>query len=293
MQFNDLLALAGLDPRRVAIMMHTPATRDQRSALMALVEDAPAVFEAYQDNHPRIAEASLKARGVAASFVVGEEGEGRFVGLHDVAGWRFLTAAEMDAEPIRQDLIRRFRGVSYSASARLRARSGCAVFDLRPRAELKDLRGRLVVARAPGHAYMRLAENSTVPVLEVARQSRFVPPPPDWDAFIITGAELRVLPRSWASRLREWRGVYLITDQTDGARYVGAAYGETNLLGRWSAHVSGDCGLTVDLAGRNPETFRFSILEVVSPAAPVDSVLAVETGWKARLDTRAWGLNRN
>ncbi|MBL4559231.1 MAG: hypothetical protein JKP98_25855 [Rhodobacteraceae bacterium] len=43
----------------------------------------------------------------------------------------------------------------------------------------------------------------------------------------MTGLELRALPASWAPVLREWRGVYLIVDQTDGARYVGSAYGRT------------------------------------------------------------------
>ncbi len=80
-------------------------------------------------------------------------------------------------------------------------------------------------------------------------------------------------------------------DRTDGARYVGSAYGETNLLGRWLTHVDGDGGVTVQLARRNPADFRFSILERVSPDMEARDVIAIEHGWMTRLHTRTHGLN--
>jgi len=102
---------------------------------------------------------------------------------------------------------------------------------------------------------------------------------------------LNRLPQNWAARLREWRGVYLITDETDGARYVGSAYGQENLLGRWQAHVARDRGVTRDLARRDPVNFRFSILERVSPDMAADEVIALEHDWMDRLHTRRYGLN--
>jgi hypothetical protein len=91
--------------------------------------------------------------------------------------------------------------------------------------------------------------------------------------------------------LREWRGVYLIVDQTDGARYVGSAYGADNLLGRWRAHVQGDQGITAKLRARNPAHFHFAILERMAPDDPAEDVIAREMTWIARLDTRRHGLN--
>jgi len=293
MRFNELLAMVGLDPRNVAIMLHTPAQPDQKRSLLALVEDAPDQFDAYQDNHPRNAESTLKKRAVTASFVVGEGGESRFVGLYTVAGWTFRSAEEFDADPVRQNLILRFRGISHVELARQSGQSGRAVFDLRPLPALADLRGRLIVSRPPGRAYMRLAENCDLPVLQIEREARFAPPAPDWDNFVVTGGEMRGLPRTWQARLREWRGIYLIVDQSDGARYVGSAYGAENLLGRWRAHVAREQGVTVELGSRDPAMFRFSILQRLDPDLAPDQVIAVEQNWKRRLDTIAWGLNRN
>ena len=274
-------------------MLHTPVVKEQQRILMTLVEEAPTLFEAYQDNHPRNAETTLKSRKIAASFVVGERGESRFAGLYEVAGWTFRSAEELDADPDRHEVMKRFRSESYTARAKRTGRPGREVFDLRPLPKLGELRGRLVVARPAGRAYMRLAENCLLPVVQVDREARFVPSAPGWDEFIVTGTEIRGLPLSWAARLREWRGVYLIVDQSDGARYVGSAYGEVNLLGRWSIHVAGDLGVTAELVNRDPAGFRFSILELVAPTAPPDVVTKLEASWKQRLDTRAWGLNRN
>ena len=293
MNFNNLLSMANFEPKRVAIMLHTPALAHQKRLLMALVDDAPDLFEAYQDNHPRNPESTLKARPFAASFVVDEGSECRFVGLYAVDGWTVRTAIELDADPRRQALMTRFRGASFTELATQTGQPGRAVFALRPLPALADLRGRLIVPRPAGRSYMRLAENCDLPVLSVERSARFSPPPPDWTNFVVTAADLRGLPRDWQARLREWRGVYLVTDQTDGARYVGSAYGETNLLGRWMAHVAGDIGVTVELTLRNPSTFRFSILQLVAPTAAGDEVMAAEANWKYRLDTRTWGLNRN
>jgi len=103
--------------------------------------------------------------------------------------------------------------------------------------------------------------------------------------------KLNRLLQNWAARLREWRGVYLITDETDGARYVGSAHGQDNLLGRWQAHVARDRGITRELARWDPANFRFSILERVSPAMAADEVITLEHDWMNRLHTRRHGLN--
>ena len=46
-----------------------------------------------------------------------------------------------------------------------------------------------------------------------------------------------MLPRAWQAVLAEWRGVYLIADETDGKSYVGSAYGTDNILGRRMAYA--------------------------------------------------------
>ena len=38
----------------------------------------------------------------------------------------------------------------------------------------------------------------------------------------------------WKTALENQKGVYLITDKNNGKMYVGAAYGEDMIYGRWS-----------------------------------------------------------
>lgn len=292
MEFSDLLRGAALDVREVAIMLHQPSVTGQRAALSALVDDAPALFELYQDNHPKGPEATLKSRKVAASFVVNDKGEGRFVGLYRINGWTQRSFADLAADPQRQALAARISGEGINAFEDQQG-AGRAVFDLSLMAEFAALKGRLVVPRPAGRAYVRLAENCALPIKRIDEAARFIPPMPNWNALVLNASEIRTLPASWADRLSQWRGVYHILDTTDGARYVGSAYGEANLLGRWREHVRHEQGVTKELSKRDPKSFVFSILELLAPNAASDDVLLLEGSWKERLGTRVWGMNAN
>lgn len=293
MDFNALLTMSGLNLRDVAVMLHNPAQAHEKNLLMALVDEYPDLFVVYQDNHPPGAEATLKRRKFAASFVVGTDGVAHFVGVYRVMGWRDMSAREMDGDLRRIAMRERYRGRSFAELAAETGRDGRAVFDLAPLPELAELKGRLIALRPAGRNYMRLAENTRLPVLEIRREARFAPPPPDWREFVVTTDELRVMPRDWAGRLAGWRGIYLITDEKDGARYVGSAYGAENLLGRWRAHVAKDKGVTAELGQRDTSSFRFSILQLLLHDADATEVHALEANWKTRLHTRSWGLNKN
>ena len=290
--FNDLLSIAGIAPKDVSLILHNPTNVDSRSLLLAMADDEPDLFMAYQDNHPRIQEATLKSRPIAASFV-GDNKEARFVELYAVESWTNPAPAELDSAPQYQEIVTRMGLPSFVELATKSGGQGRAIFTLRPLEVLRDLRGRLIVSRPEGRNHVRLAEKCNMPILAVERTARFAPPAPDWNEFVVTATELRGLPLDWQGRLREWRGIYHIIDTTDGQRYVGSAYGETNLLGRWKAHVARDIGVTAELARRDPVNFRFSILELLSPSATSDEVLQAEVRWKERLGTITWGLNRN
>jgi hypothetical protein len=75
---------------------------------------------------------------------------------------------------------------------------------------------------------------------------------PDWKDCTLTWAELSTLPRKWRDTLRHWRGVYYIFDKSDGKGYVGSAYGEDNILGRWENYAVTGHGGNVLLRERPP-----------------------------------------
>jgi hypothetical protein len=293
MRFNTLLREAGIDPTEVAVALHTPPERHLRRILGALVVEEPHLFQAYQSNHRRRPEATLKARKYLASFVSADHREMNYVGLFAIDGWSERTAAEFDADPHHLELQERFGTKSFAEQAIEEGRGSFALFNLRPLPLLQDMRGRLVISHNPTQSYIRLAENLDPQIVEIRRQSELVPPPPDWKEFILTAQDLRTLPREWRQKLNGWRGVYLITDESDGMRYVGSAYGCENLMGRWQDHIARDKGLTVELGQRDPALFRFSILQLLLHDATADEVFIVENNWKNRLHTRKWGLNRN
>ncbi len=293
MKFNMLLREVGIEPTEVAVILHKPPERYLRRMLGALVLDEPTLFDAYQNNHKPLQEATLKARKYLASFVSGEHNEMTFAGLSGIVGWSDRTAKEMDDDANQQELARRFNRPDFQFFAAEEDRDSFAVFRLSALPLLQDLRGRLVISHKSTPNYIRLAEKLDPEILEIRRHSELVAPPPDWKEFILTAQELRTLPREWRQKLSGWRGVYLITDESDGARYVGSAYGGENLMGRWQDHIARDKGVTVELGQRDPALFRFSILQLLLHDAPPDDVLIVETDWKNRLHTRAWGLNRN
>ena len=295
MEFNDLLRGAGYDLRGLAVMLHQPAVSGQRAALLSLAHDHPELFELYQDNHPKKAEATLKARKFAASFVVNDLGEARFVGVYRVKGWAFRSYAELSADARRMALGEKIAGENISFFDGSDS-EGRAVFDLELLPDLASLKGRLIVPRPAGRTYMRLAENCALPITRIEEEARFVPPMPPWDALVMDKESIGSIPRTWADKLSQWRGIYHIVDTSDGARYVGSAYGEENILGRWRAHVARERGVTVELAKRDPIHFRFSILELLAPNASMEDVIAREVSWKDRLATReghTGGVNKN
>ena len=85
---------------------------------------------------------------------------------------------------------------------------------------------------------------------------------PGYEKVNITWDEMnRVLEKgNWKTALENQKGVYLMTDMSNGKMYVGSAYGTNMILGRWRAYVKtghgGNVGLKTYLSHmRNPHTF--------------------------------------
>jgi hypothetical protein len=293
---QDVLRAEGIAPEDVSVMLHSPSDREFSMLLPGLARTRRGIVEAYSAMHSANAEAALrKGRPWVTVFLRTELRRGNvtamlFLGLYENRGSRLRTHAEIRAEPDvawicenRNEYIE-FREGRGDLSHRW--------FDLSQSARLADLQGRLVIGVRLTPNYVRRGEKLEGPVWAIQGENTFDAPPPDWRRLTLSAGVVDVLPPGWAARLREWRGIYLIVDEVDGARYVGSACGKDGLLGRWRAHVAGDHGVTVGLADRDPRRFRFSILERTSPDAPADEVTRLEQTWMERLHTIRWGLNR-
>ncbi len=102
---------------------------------------------------------------------------------------------------------------------------------------------------------------------------------------------------SWKTALQNQKGVYLITDRKTGKLYVGSAYGDLMLLGRWQNYIKTGHGgnkkmlpLSFDYIKDN---FWFSILEVYRGSTDDNFIIQRENHWKEVLGTRLFGYNDN
>ncbi|MCA1286516.1 GIY-YIG nuclease family protein [Salipiger bermudensis] len=293
MLFQDILRLNEISEREVALCLHKPSDPVIRRTLAVLAEERADLFDAYQATHGELAEATVRSRRYFASFLSLIPGEATFLGLFEREIGPVLTEQDWLRDERLRDMNQRVDGHRATVEEKARQLAGRTFFNLHRLPVTSAFEKRLTCRDPGGRNYLRRADTTPLEVLEYAREGRVAPPMPQWRELALTRAELSTLPRDWEITLRAWRGVYLIVDEEDGARYVGSAYGLDNLLGRWRQHIAGDRGITVELSKRSPARFRFSILELVSPTAPDQDVIAAETTWKLRLDTLRFGLNEN
>ena len=170
-------------------------------------------------------------------------------------------------------------------------------FDLAVTEHLVDLRDRLVIGwRSPRTWRLNGPTAAAYPVMEIADAEPM--PFPGFDRLILNYTQLQSVMTehryaSWRTALSSVVGIYLITDTLDGRQYVGKADGAENIRQRWSVYAANGHGGNVNLRTINPNSFRFSLLRVFDPATPTASINEAESHFKAALDTRITGLNRN
>lgn len=280
-------------------MLHSPNVREGNllTMLPGLVRTRRAAMKTYEAAHGIIVSRALsKGRPLVASFL--KAGRARdagtsamlFAGIYTNPGPRQRARVDLEAD---EELLWLRENFGYFDHFGDRDWTHWTWFDLGLSEQLADLQGRLVLEARLTQNYVRLAEKLRAPIFAIHQESTFDAAPPSWRRMRPTTGMLAALPPAWAAKLAaEWRGVYLIVDETEDEGYVGSAAGADNLLGRWRAHVSREGGVTVGLADRDPRRFRFSILERVSPDATPGEVSRLEQTWMDRLDTIRFGLNR-
>jgi len=298
MLFNQLLAEQNIDPASVLALRHTPKPEDGelRKVLPWLADDDPDVFNAYQSTQTEKVEATMLRAKYVASFIGLEkrkdstEQAAVFVGLYKIGDHRPLTYTQF----WERSAYQKMKGYGMQGFVE-GSRSSVLWFDLTIIDFYKKWKGKLIIEwPRPAIRWYRFAGNADFPIVAILEDSALHGAMPDWKDCIWTRAELSALPSKWRERLSQWRGIYYVFDQSDGKGYVGSAYGEDNILGRWDYWAATGHGGNVHLRERSPENFTFSILELVAQSSDKNAVVDLETNWKKRLHTRLpFGLNGN
>lgn len=295
MDFKDLLRVQGYDPDakdRIVLLRHRPYEDRLARAMPWIIEERPELFETYQ-SFPGRPETAIRRAEFVASFLGLSPGTAHFVGLYRVGESRRLDHEAFWGIPENHRLWEMGHGgFTHDEVEKYGPR---LQFDLERLPFYSDWRGRLVIDfPPPERSWFRWVDRGSFPIHAILEESAFSAPPPEWREIELTFAELATLPASWRARLAEWRGIYLIFDEGDRRSYVGSAYGQDNILGRWQAYARDGHGGNRELRGRDPQHFRFTILERLAPDLPPEDVLARENSWKVRLHSRQpLGLNAN
>jgi hypothetical protein len=161
--------------------------------------------------------------------------------------------------------------------------------------------GRLIVQFHKKNAYVTLKGNRIDDfvvksiLLDSLDQDEF----PGYDKVNISWKEMQRLLKkdTWKTALQNQKGVYLIADISNGKKYVGSAYGEYMLLGRWKSYIKSGHGNNTGLKELSfdhiKQNFRYSILDIYKSSTNDQIIIEREGWWKEVLLSRKYGYNNN
>jgi hypothetical protein len=174
--------------------------------------------------------------------------------------------------------------------------------------ESRPFVGRLkVVLRSPGRSRAFRLENHyrNMIVDELLAAPYTGEPFAGYDQICLTFSELESIistqRQDWKAALSNAKGIYLISDRSNGKLYVGSACRNEGLWDRWACYVATAHGhnkeLTAVIGAKGTEharNFGFALLEHFTPSTDDDTVLEREQHWKRVLLSRGdYGYNRN
>ena len=165
----------------------------------------------------------------------------------------------------------------------------------------KDLIGKAIIHYRRQFRQSYCCLENYIDQLEVVevRREMFTLPFPGYDKVSVSWKELYgiINTDSWKTVLQNQKGVYLITDTSNGKMYVGSAFGDEMIWGRWKAYIKTGHGGNKELKklkfSHIQEHFSYTILDVYKSNTDDEIILDREKWWKDVLKTREFGYNGN
>jgi len=263
---QELLFNRGLDKNaKIKLVRH----KDGRQDLYNLYKTEKDKFLAYQNSQSKDV---FNGVDFIVSFI-GEEGNlSRFIGVYQI------TNREKFADDCLEYKMREVIG------------------------QFDDLKERVIILWKNARAWLQWINNN-MEVIEIhpgLHYKQFT----DYFDFILNFDELKEIVKNqysdWKKVLSITKGIYLISDTKTGKLYVGSAYGENGIWGRWSNYAltngHGNNKLLKELIDFDPtygNDFQFSILMLLPITITADEAIKKERLFKNKLGTNSFGLNNN
>ena len=240
----------------------------------------------------------FKGCDFVVSFTADGGGRAKFYGVYRVLNQRAQTSDDIPEDSPLSDR---------------RNDEGRFFYDLESEKDYEHLKGKLVIDWGKSDLSWQqwLKNNSVIEILGIkivispgcspSALGRFT----DYLGFSLAYHELQELIanpndyRDWQASLSAVAGVYLILAQTTGELYIGSAYGQSGIWGRWEEYATtGHGGNTllmemIESYSDYPEAFRYSVLHFLPKSTTPAEVIQWEQRYKEKLGTRAKGLNLN
>ena len=273
---QELLYNRGLDKTAaVKLVRH----KDRRCDLYSIYRNDREKFLEYQSTQKNDIFSNCK---YIVSFI-GEEGLlARFVGIFEIKG---CTVGKGTIDLYEREATYNFK------------------YQMEEVRNFDDLKERVMIRWSNAISWHQWIKNE-MEVVEICpglNYKRFT----DYSELILSFGELREIVlneyKEWKTVLSAVKGVYLITDTNTGKLYVGSAYGESGIWGRWCDYVStnghGGNKSLLELIKKDKyyasKSFQFSILMLLPKTITADEAITKEQLFKRKLGTNAFGLNNN
>jgi hypothetical protein len=173
----------------------------------------------------------------------------------------------------------------------------------------EDIKDRVIVdwVSLPRSWHQWTANVEAKPIIEVLPSETFYAKAfSDYLDFILDFSELKSIIKNrdsfkeWHLMLAAVKGIYLILDKFTGNKYIGSAYRENGILGRWEKYANtnghgNNKQLKALLAADNnyARHFQFTILMTLPKTMTATEVIKREVLFKQKLGTKSFGLNSN
>ncbi|MFF3099533.1 GIY-YIG nuclease family protein [Viridibacillus arvi] len=220
-----------------------------------------------------------------------EHSQALFVGVYEVKGKIRVNGFPEDID------------VSYQGKSKIDSKYK---YDLVKVNGFEELEDRLIIKwdGVPSSWFRYLDEENSKEVIQLLPKG-YIREFPGYLDFVLPFRQLKKIMKDpignkiWHDSLSALAGIYLIVDNKTGDQYVGSAYGENGILGRWKEYARmghGGNAMLKELLAIDPNyanNFSFTILQTLPKTLSDIEVIAKEKNYKNKLGTRAFGLNLN